>query len=63
MALDEKVKESIIEAVSKNNQSQSFARKVISLLEELSNGTANLSNHDDIKDSLKVILEAIEIKP
>ena len=63
MALDEKVKDSIFEAVSKNNQSQSVAQKVINLLEELSNGTANLNNQDDITIYLKVILEAIEIKP
>ncbi len=63
MALDEKVKESVIEAVSKNNQSESVARKIIKLLDELSNGTVNLSNQDNIKDYLKVILEAIEIKP
>ena len=62
MALDEKVKESVIEAVSQNNQSESLARKIINLLEELSNGTVNLSNQDNIKDYLKVILEAIEIK-
>ena len=61
MALDEKVKESVREAVSKNNQSESVARKIINLLEELSNGTVNLSNQDNIKDYLKVILEAIEI--
>lgn len=63
MALDEKVKESVIEAVSQNNQPESVARKIIKLLEELSNGTVNLSNQDNIKDYLKVILEAIEIKP
>lgn len=61
MALDEKVKESVMEAVSQNNQSESVARKIINLLEELSNGTANLNNQDSIKDYLKVILEAIEI--
>ena len=61
MALDEKVKESVREAVSKNNQSESVARKIINLLEELSNGTVNLSNQDNIKDYLKFILEAIEI--
>lgn len=63
MALDKKVKESVIEAVSQNHQSQSVARKIIRLLEELSNGTTNLSNKDNINDYLKVILEAIEIKP
>ncbi len=63
MALDEKVKESVIEVVSQNNQSESVAIKIIRLLEELSNGTANLKNQDSIKDYLKVILEAIEIKP
>ena len=62
MALDEKVKESVIEAVSQNNQSESVARKIINLLEELSDGIVNLSNQDNIKDYLKVILEAIEIK-
>ncbi len=61
MALDEKVKESVREAVSKNNQSESVARKIINLLEELSNGTVNLSNQDNIKDYLKFILEAIKI--
>ena len=62
MALDEKVKESVMEAVSQNNQSESVAKKIINLLEELSNGTANLNNQDSIKDYLKVILEAIEIQ-
>lgn len=63
MALDEKVRESIIEAVSQNNQSEGVARKIINLLEELSNGTINLSNQDNIEDYLKIILEAIEITP
>lgn len=61
MALDEKVKESVMEAVSQNNQSESVARKIINLLEELSNGTANLNNPDSIKDYLKAILETIKI--
>ncbi|WP_036478244.1 CxC ATPase DNA modification system associated small protein [Myxosarcina sp. GI1] len=62
MALDEKVKKSVMEAVSQNNQSESVARKIINLLEELSNGTVNLNNQDSIKDYLKVILEAINIE-
>lgn len=62
MALDEQVKESVMEAVSQNNQSESVARKIINLLEELSNGTVNLNNQDSIKDYLKVILEAINIE-
>lgn len=62
MALDEKVKESIFEAVSKNNQSESVAQKIINLLEELSNGTADINNQEDIKTYLKVILQAIQIK-
>ena len=61
MALDEKVKESVIEVVSQNNQSHSVAKKIVNLLEELSNGTANLDNPDSIKDYLKVILEAVDI--
>lgn len=63
MALDEKVKEAIFEAVAKNNQSESLAQKIISLLDGLSNGSTNLSNQNDMKDYLKVILEAIEVKP
>ncbi|MEM7593207.1 MAG: hypothetical protein AAF383_17125 [Cyanobacteria bacterium P01_A01_bin.83] len=63
MALDQKVKESVMEAVSQNQQSQSVATKIIRLLEELSDGTINLSNPDSINDYLKVILSAIEIKP
>ena len=63
MVIDEKVKESVIEAVSQNHQSHSVAIKIIRLLEELSNGTVNLSNQDSIRDYLKVILSAIEIKP
>jgi len=63
MALDEKVKQSIIEAVSQNNQSKSVAIKVIRLLEELSEGTANISSQDSIEDYLKIILEAIKIEP
>lgn len=63
MALDEKVKESVVEAVSQNNQSKSVAKKIINLLEELSNGTVNLNNQDSIKDYLKIILEAIKIEP
>jgi hypothetical protein len=61
MAFDEKVTESVMEVVSQNNQSESVARKIINLLEELSNGTVNLNNPDSMKDYLKVILEAIEI--
>ena len=63
MPLDEKVKESIMEAVSQNSQSENVSRKIINLLEELSNGTINLKNKDDIKDYLRIILEAIEINP
>ena len=63
MALDQKVKESVMEAVSQNHQSESVAIKIIKLLEELSNGTVNVNNHDSINDYLKVILSAIEIKP
>ena len=63
MALDEKVKESVIQAVSKNNQSNSVAKKIVNLLEEISNGTANLDNPDSIKEYLKVIVEAVEIEP
>ena len=62
MALDEKVKKSVMEAVSQNNQSESVARKIINLLEELSNGTVNLNSQDSIKDYLKIILEAINIE-
>lgn len=63
MALDEKVEQSVIEAVSQNNQSESVATKVIRLLEELSDGTANINNQDSIKDYLRIILEAIELEP
>ena len=63
MALDEKVEQSVIEAVSQNNQSESVATKVIRLLEELSEGTANINNQDSIKDYLRIILEAIELEP
>ena len=61
MALDEKVKESIIEAVAKNHQSESVAKKIIKLLEGLSNGEANINDRDDMKTYLKLILQATEI--
>ena len=61
MAIDIKVRESVIEAVHNSNQSDKVAQKIVNLLEELSNGTFDLNNREEIQTYLNTILEAIDI--
>ena len=61
MAIDIKVRESVFEAVHSSNQSDKVAQKIVNLLEELSNGTFNLNNREEIQTYLNTILEAIDI--
>jgi hypothetical protein len=60
MAVDKRVRESVIEAVQNYHQADKVTQKIINLLEELSNGTVNLNNKEDIQTYLDIILEAIE---
>lgn len=61
MAIDIKVRESVLEAVHNSNQSDKVAQKIVNLLEELSNGTFDLNNREEIQTYLNTILEAIDI--
>ncbi|WP_319419606.1 CxC ATPase DNA modification system associated small protein [Pleurocapsa sp. FMAR1] len=61
MAIDIKVRESVLEAVHNSNQSDKVAQKIVNLLEELSNGTFDLNNREEIQIYLNTILEAINI--
>ena len=61
MAIDIKVRESVFEAVRDSNQSDKVAQKIVNLLEELSNGTFDLNNREEIQTYLNTILEAIDI--
>ena len=61
MAIDVKVRESVFEAVRDSNQSDKVAQKIVNLLEELSNGTFDLSNREEIQIYLNTILKAIDI--
>ena len=61
MAIDIKVRESVFEAVHNSNQSDKVAQKIVNLLEELSNGTFDLNNREEIQTYLNTILEAIDI--
>ena len=61
MAIDIKVRESVFEAVRDSNQSDKVAQKIVNLLEELSNGTFDLNNQEEIQTYLNTILEAIDI--
>ena len=61
MAIDIKVRESVFEAVRDSNQSDKVAQKIVNLLEELSNGTFDLNNREEIQIYLNTILEAIDL--
>ena len=61
MAIDIKVRESVFEAVRDSNQSDKVAQKIVNLLEELSNGTFDLNNREEIQTYLNTILEAIDL--
>ena len=61
MAIDIKVRESVFEEVHNSNQSDKVAQKIVNLLEELSNGTFDLNNREEIQTYLNTILEAIDI--
>lgn len=61
MAIDKKIYEAVYEAVNKHHQPPKVADKMMLWLAHLSEGSATLSNPDDIKVSLKTILDAIEV--
>lgn len=60
MAIDKKIYEAVYEAVKNYNQPEKLAKRMMNWLEQLSDGTASLSNQDDIRVSLETILDAIQ---
>jgi hypothetical protein len=60
MAIDIKVYEAVHAAVKNHNQPEKVAKRMMNWLEQLSDGTASLSNQDDIRVSLGTILDAIQ---
>lgn len=61
MAIDKKIYEAVYEAVNKHHQPRKVAERMMLWLAHLSDGSASLSNPENIKASLKTILEAIEV--
>ena len=61
MAIDKKISDAVHEAVNKHHQPPKVAERMMLCLAHLSEGSATLSNPDDIKASLKTILDAIEV--
>jgi len=59
MAIDKKIYEAVYEAVNKHHQPPKVAERMMLWLAHLSEGSATLSNPDDIKASMKTILDAI----
>jgi len=59
MAIDKKIYEAVYEAVNNHNQPPKVAERMMLWLAHLSEGSATLSNPDDIKASMKTILDAI----
>ena len=59
MAIDKKIYEAVDEAVNKHHQPPKVAERMMLWLAHLSEGSATLSNPDDIKASMKTILDAI----
>lgn len=57
MAIDVKVYEAVYMAVVNHNQPDKVAKRIMKLLEELSDG---ISKHDEILVFLETILDAIE---
>ena len=60
MAIDIKVYEAVHAAVKNHNQPEKVAKRMMNWLEQLSDGTASLSNQDDLRISLGTILDAIQ---
>ena len=60
MAIDIKVYEAVHTAVKNYNQPEKVAKRMMNWLEQLSDGTASLSNQDDLRVSLGTILDAIQ---
>ncbi|GAB4179072.1 MAG: hypothetical protein Fur006_12020 [Coleofasciculaceae cyanobacterium] len=60
MAIDIKVYEAVYAAVKNHNQPEKVAKRMMNWLEQLSDGTASLSNQDDLRVSLGTILDAIQ---
>jgi phage baseplate assembly protein W len=61
MAIDKKIYEAVYEAVNKHEQPPKVAERMMLWLSHLSEGSASLSNSDDIKASLATILDAIKV--
>ncbi|MFP4412901.1 hypothetical protein [Coleofasciculus sp.] len=57
MAIDVKVDEAVYMAVVNHNQPDKVAKRIMKLLEELSDGR---SKYDDIMSFMETILDAIE---
>ncbi|MBE9095926.1 CxC ATPase DNA modification system associated small protein [Tychonema sp. LEGE 07203] len=60
MAIDKKIHEAVYEAADNHNQPPKVAERMMLWLSHLSEGSASLSNPDDIKASLETILDAIK---
>ncbi|MBE9186971.1 hypothetical protein IQ270_20500 [Microcoleus sp. LEGE 07076] len=61
MAIDKKIYEAVYESVNKHDQPPKVAERMMLWLAHLSEGSATLSNPDDIKASLTTILDAIKL--
>jgi hypothetical protein len=61
MAIDKKIYEAVYEAVNKHHQPPKVAERMMLWLAHLSEGSATLSNPDDIKALLETILDAIKV--
>lgn len=61
MAIDKKINEAVYEAVNNHNQPPKVAERMRIWLAHFSEGTASLSNPDDIKACLETILDAIKL--
>ncbi|MEG4067485.1 hypothetical protein QUA42_09030 [Microcoleus sp. Pol11C2] len=62
MAIDKKIYEAVYEAVNNHNQPQKVAERMMLWLAHLSDGSATLSNPNDIKASLETILDALKVE-
>jgi len=61
MAIDKKIYEAVYEAVNNHNQPPKVAERMMLWLAHLSEGSATLSNPDDIKVCMATILDAIKV--
>ena len=61
MAIDEKINKAVYEAVNNHHQPPKVAERMMLWLAHLSEGSATLSNPDDIKACMATILDAIKV--